>query len=312
MSYWERCLGISISITGARSGNLPTRLLPDEAFGHPEEFLELPVEPASEPVRLFRRQGDERADGSEEDRERTESLATARVRQGRKQLVGPSAGKLVPPRLDQVDEVTAEFGDAKRNEWEERRGPKVRALRSAPEQGRLRHGSPSMEDHLQAALSPTGIRADRKENNEVSLPFLEDGAHPPSRRAAQAALRRSRPAAGAPSAAARSGREGDTELVWRQQYSPFDIVLHFCYTPPMATKHPRIHTVLEPPLFEVVERLAKKDGFSLSEEAAGLIREAVALREDRALDRLGETRRGTFDRKKALSIADVRRRLRTR
>lgn len=80
----------------------------------------------------------------------------------------------------------------------------------------------------------------------------------------------------------------------------------------MATKNPRIHTVLEPPLFEAVERLAKEHGFSLSEEAADLIREAVALREDRMLDRLGDVRRRTFDPKKALSISDVRRRLKIR
>jgi hypothetical protein len=80
----------------------------------------------------------------------------------------------------------------------------------------------------------------------------------------------------------------------------------------MATKNPRIHTVLEPPLYEVVERLAREHGFSLSEEAAGLIREAVALREDRTLDRFGDTRRRTFDPKKALSIEDVRRRLKTK
>ena len=89
-------------------------------------------------------------------------------------------------------------------------------------------------------------------------------------------------------------------------------VLHFCYTPTMAAKSPRIHTVLEPSLYEVVERLAREHGFSLSEEAAGLIREAVALREDRMLDRFGDARRRTFDAKKALSIEDVRRRLKTK
>lgn len=80
----------------------------------------------------------------------------------------------------------------------------------------------------------------------------------------------------------------------------------------MAAKNPRIHTVLEPPLYEIVERLARQDGFSLSEEAADLIREAVTLREDRALELFARARRKTFDRKKALTLADLRKRLRAR
>lgn len=80
----------------------------------------------------------------------------------------------------------------------------------------------------------------------------------------------------------------------------------------MSTKNPRIHTVLEPPLFEIVERLAKQDGHSLSEEAADLIREAVALREDRALDLFAQARRKTFDSRKALTLGDLRKRFKTR
>ena len=80
----------------------------------------------------------------------------------------------------------------------------------------------------------------------------------------------------------------------------------------MSTKNPRIHTVLEPPLFEMVERLAKKDGHSLSEEAADLIREAVALREDRTLDVFAQARRKTFDPKKALTLGDLRKRQKAR
>ncbi len=80
----------------------------------------------------------------------------------------------------------------------------------------------------------------------------------------------------------------------------------------MAAKNPRIHTVLDPILFEIVERLAREHGFSLSVEAAELIREAVALREDRALDLFAESRRKSFDPKKALTLDGVRRRLRAR
>ena len=80
----------------------------------------------------------------------------------------------------------------------------------------------------------------------------------------------------------------------------------------MTTKNPRIHTVLEGPLFESVARLARKDGFSLSEEAADLIREAVALREDRALDIFAHARHRTYDPKKALTLGQLRKRLKAR
>ena len=80
----------------------------------------------------------------------------------------------------------------------------------------------------------------------------------------------------------------------------------------MSTRNPRIHTVLEAPLFRIVERLAKEDGHSLSEEAADLIREAVALREDRALEMLAGDRRRTFDSKKALTLKQLRKRLKAR
>lgn len=80
----------------------------------------------------------------------------------------------------------------------------------------------------------------------------------------------------------------------------------------MVAKNPRIHTVLEPSLYEAVERLAREHGFSLSEEAADLIREAVALREDRALDLLGDARRRTFDPRKALTLQELRKRLKSK
>ncbi|OGR85759.1 MAG: hypothetical protein A2901_01210 [Elusimicrobia bacterium RIFCSPLOWO2_01_FULL_54_10] len=43
----------------------------------------------------------------------------------------------------------------------------------------------------------------------------------------------------------------------------------------MPTKNPRIHVVLEKPLFERVKGLAKKNGLSVSLEARELIREAL-------------------------------------
>jgi hypothetical protein len=80
----------------------------------------------------------------------------------------------------------------------------------------------------------------------------------------------------------------------------------------MSTKSPRIHAVLEPRLFEVVKGLAREHGSSLSQEAHDLIREAVELHEDRALDELAESRRPTWSPKTALTAAQVRAQLKRR
>jgi hypothetical protein len=77
----------------------------------------------------------------------------------------------------------------------------------------------------------------------------------------------------------------------------------------MAAKNPRIHAVLEPPLYEVVRRLSRKHGTSLSQEAHDLIREAVLLHEDRFLDAVADSRRATWSRARALTGAELRRRI---
>jgi hypothetical protein len=80
----------------------------------------------------------------------------------------------------------------------------------------------------------------------------------------------------------------------------------------MTTKNPRIHAVLEPPLFETVKRLAQSNGTSLSQEAHDLIRDAVELHEDRALDALAQRRRATWSAKSASTIEELRARLKRR
>ena len=75
----------------------------------------------------------------------------------------------------------------------------------------------------------------------------------------------------------------------------------------MAKKSPRIHTVLEPPLYEAVELLARKHGLSLSQEVRDLVRDALELAEDRVLTDFAESRRSTFDPSKALTVAQARR-----
>lgn len=78
----------------------------------------------------------------------------------------------------------------------------------------------------------------------------------------------------------------------------------------MPTKNPRVHTVLEAPLHKAVSLLAKRDGVSLSQKVRDLVREAIEYLEDAALDAFAERRRRSFQSGKALTVADIRRRLR--
>ncbi|MBI4700288.1 MAG: hypothetical protein HY744_03815 [Deltaproteobacteria bacterium] len=77
----------------------------------------------------------------------------------------------------------------------------------------------------------------------------------------------------------------------------------------MATTNPRIHTVLEPRLYEVVAILARRDGVSLSQKVCQLVRDAIELIEDTQLESFAEQRRRTFHPRQALTPAEVRRRL---
>jgi metal-responsive CopG/Arc/MetJ family transcriptional regulator len=68
----------------------------------------------------------------------------------------------------------------------------------------------------------------------------------------------------------------------------------------MPTKNPRINVVLEKPLYNNVERLAERDGVSLSLKVRDLVKEALEIEEDIGLAQLAETRERTFNRKKSL------------
>ncbi len=80
----------------------------------------------------------------------------------------------------------------------------------------------------------------------------------------------------------------------------------------MPTKKPRVNTVLEPPLFRAVERLAIYDGVSLSEKVRDLVRDAIELVEDERLESLAGRRRDAAPAKRWLSGEQVRRRLKLR
>ena len=73
----------------------------------------------------------------------------------------------------------------------------------------------------------------------------------------------------------------------------------------MSVKNPRVNVVLESTLFEVVYRLAKKDGVSLSLKVRDLVREAVELYEDESLATVASDREKSFARSKALSHSQV-------
>ena len=73
----------------------------------------------------------------------------------------------------------------------------------------------------------------------------------------------------------------------------------------MPAKNPRINVVLEKPLFHAVERLATRDGVSLSLKVRDLVREALEVEEDIGLSAFAEERERTFTKTKALKHREV-------
>ena len=73
----------------------------------------------------------------------------------------------------------------------------------------------------------------------------------------------------------------------------------------MPTKNPRVNVVLEKPLYGSVNRLARRDGVSLSLKIRDMVREYVELHEDIALGRIGGDRLKTFHKKRALKHGEV-------
>jgi len=73
----------------------------------------------------------------------------------------------------------------------------------------------------------------------------------------------------------------------------------------MPTKNPRVNVVLERPLYEDVERIAGRDGVSLSLKVRDLVKEALEIEEDIALSHLAETREKSLNRKKTLMHDEV-------
>ena len=73
----------------------------------------------------------------------------------------------------------------------------------------------------------------------------------------------------------------------------------------MPTTKPRINIILEEPLYKTVEKLAERDGMSLSLKDSDLIKEALEIQEDIALSSFAEEREKTFRKSKALKHDEV-------
>jgi len=73
----------------------------------------------------------------------------------------------------------------------------------------------------------------------------------------------------------------------------------------MPAKNPRINVVMERPLYEAVERSAKKAGVSLSLKVRDLVIEALEIEEDIVLARFAEQRERSFRKSKALKHEEV-------
>ena len=73
----------------------------------------------------------------------------------------------------------------------------------------------------------------------------------------------------------------------------------------MPTKNPRINIVVDPPLYESIEHLAKRQGVSMSLMTRDLIKEALEMQEDIALGQLAAERDETLEEDATLSHEEV-------
>ncbi len=73
----------------------------------------------------------------------------------------------------------------------------------------------------------------------------------------------------------------------------------------MPTKNPRINVVLDKPLYDSIEHLARRDKVSLSLKVRDLVKEALEIEEDKALSEFAEKREKTFNKAKTLKHNEV-------
>jgi len=73
----------------------------------------------------------------------------------------------------------------------------------------------------------------------------------------------------------------------------------------LPAKNPRINVVLEKPLYNAIERLATKEGVTLSTKVRDLIKEALEIEEDVALSEFAEIRERSLTKSKLLKHDEV-------
>lgn len=73
----------------------------------------------------------------------------------------------------------------------------------------------------------------------------------------------------------------------------------------MPTKNARLNVVLEPALYEVIRKMARKSGVSMSLMARDLLKQAIELQEDVYWNAVAEEREKSFSLKDGLSHDEV-------
>ena len=73
----------------------------------------------------------------------------------------------------------------------------------------------------------------------------------------------------------------------------------------MPTMNPRINVVMEKQLYDVVFKIARKEGTSMSMKVRDFVKQAVEEYEDSYLAQLAEKRSKSFHRSKALTHGQV-------
>ncbi|MCJ7754813.1 MAG: ribbon-helix-helix protein, CopG family [Thermoanaerobaculales bacterium] len=73
----------------------------------------------------------------------------------------------------------------------------------------------------------------------------------------------------------------------------------------MPARNPRVNVVLEKPLYEAVDHMAKEEGISLSTVVRDLVKEAIEIREDIDLGNIAESREKSLKRSRALAHKDI-------
>ncbi|MBI1821632.1 MAG: antitoxin, RHH family protein [Nitrospirae bacterium] len=73
----------------------------------------------------------------------------------------------------------------------------------------------------------------------------------------------------------------------------------------MHGKNPRINVVLERPLYQVIQKKAKRDGLSMSLVVRDMVKEAMELHEDIGLAKFSEEREKTYSKSKSLTHKEI-------